>query len=292
MSTRRSDSKIRIFTEFIKIRIAELVALSTATGFVLARGGFGWDIVPAVVGIFLMAAGSGALNQIQERHLDAQMERTRHRPLPSGKLLPHHALAIALALLVAGGIILYTAFGWLAAFLGLLNAIWYNGVYTPLKRLTPFAVIPGALIGAVPPAIGWIAAGGSLLDRRLWALAFFFFIWQIPHFWLLLLNFGEDYERAGFPSLFRQFNKNQVARITFMWILATVFTTVFFPLYGFGAHQVTYFILFVAALWLVWNSRQLLAGALSDKIFWKAFMWINVYMMFIMAVLVIDRLWQ
>ncbi len=291
MSRRRSDSKVSVFTEFIKIRIAELVALSTATGFVLARGGVDWRIVPAVVGIFFMAAGSGALNQIQERHLDARMERTRHRPLPSGKLLPHHALAIALTLLTMGGVILFVFFGWLAAALGVLNALWYNGVYTPLKRITPFAVIPGALIGAVPPAIGWIAAGGAWWDKRLWALAFFFFIWQIPHFWLLLLNFGEDYERAGFPSLFRQFTKHQVARITFMWILATVFTTVFFPLYGFGARQLTYFILFIAALWLVWNSRQLLREALSPKIFWKAFMWINVYMIFVMAVLVVDRLW-
>ncbi len=290
MSKQPSQSLGGVLAEFIKIRIAELVALSTATGFVLARGGLDWRMVPAVVGIFLMAAGSGALNQIQERHLDARMERTRHRPLPAGKLTLPQALIIALGLLLAGGAILLFTAGWLAAGLGLLNAFWYNGVYTPLKRWTPFAVIPGALIGAVPPAIGWIAAGGSLLDRRLWALAFFFFIWQIPHFWLLLLNFGEDYERAGFPSLFRQFNKHQVARITFMWILATVFTTVFFPLYGFGYHQITYFVLFAVALWLLWTSRQLLAEKLSPKIFWKAFMWINVYMLFIMTVLVVDRL--
>ncbi len=290
MSRTQSESFYRVILELIKIRIAELVALSTATGFVLARGKLDWGILPAVLGIFLMAAGSGALNQIQERHLDARMERTRHRPLPAGKLTLVQALSLAMGLLIAGGLILFFSAGWMAAVLGLLNAVWYNGIYTPLKRMTPFAVIPGAVIGAVPPAIGWLAAGGSLLDRRLWALAFFFFIWQIPHFWLLLLNFGEDYERAGFPSLFRQFNQHQVARITFMWILATVFTTVFFPLYGFSYHQLTYFLLFAVALWLLWTSRKLLAHTLSPKIFWKAFMWINVYMLFVMTVLVVDRL--
>ena len=280
-----------VLAEFIKIRIAELVALSTATGFVLARGGIDWRILPAVVGIFLMAAGSGGLNQIQERHLDAQMERTRHRPLPAGKLSVSQALFIAITLLLCGGLVLLIFVGWLAVVLGAFNALWYNGVYTPLKRVTPFAVIPGALIGAIPPAIGWIAADGSLMDRRLWALAFFFFIWQIPHFWLLLLNFGADYERAGFPSLFRQFSQHQIARITFMWILATAFTTVFFPLYGFTYHQLTYFILFAVALGLLWASRQLLSEKLAPKIFRKAFIWINGYMLVIMAILVIDRLW-
>jgi hypothetical protein len=85
--------------------------------------------------------------------------------------------------------------------------LWYNGVYTFLKRKSPFAAIPGAVIGAIPPAIGWICGKGALsFDPQILALSFFFFIWQVPHFWLLLLNFGRDYEKAGFPSLTRIFN--------------------------------------------------------------------------------------
>jgi heme o synthase len=106
----------------------------------------------------------------------------------------------------------------------LLNLIWYNGIYTPLKKINPLAIIPGSLVGSIPPAVGWTAAGGNILDPQIIILSFFFFIWQIPHFWLLLLIFGKDYENAGFPTLMQIFSSDQLARITFIWIVATVVT--------------------------------------------------------------------
>ncbi len=274
----------------IKVRISGLVALSTATGFVLATGTLSLQLVTPVLGIFLLAAGSAALNQYQERHLDAVMERTRSRPIPSGRIAPRKALFISLALMGVGGAVLKMGAGSTGLFLGLLNVLWYNGIYTPLKRITPFAVIPGAVIGAIPPAVGWIAGGRSLMEPQLWALALFFFIWQIPHFWLLLLNFGKDYEKAGFPSLTATFTPPQLARITYAWILATSFACLAIPLYGLGHSYLVYIALAGSAVWLVWSSRILLQDSLNGRVFRLAFREVNIFILLIMIFLTLDSL--
>ena len=94
------------------------------------------------------------------------------------------ALILFVTEILSGSLILYLAANPLALLLGWLALVWYNLVYTFLKRITPHAVIPGSFIGAIPPLIGWVAAGGSLLDFRAWVLALFFFVWQVPHFYL------------------------------------------------------------------------------------------------------------
>src|SRR5574338_1116718 len=125
------------------------------------------------------------------------MKRTRNRPIPSGKISPENALKIAVTLLIAGATMIYAGSGLLALGLGLLNLLWYNAIYTKLKKVNPLAIIPGSLVGAIPPAVGWVAAGGSISDPRILIISSFFFIWQIPHFWLLLLVLDKDYETAG-----------------------------------------------------------------------------------------------
>jgi protoheme IX farnesyltransferase len=107
----------------------------------------------------------------------------------------------------------------LTSFLTLLS---YNAIYTPLKKVTAFAVVPGSLVGALPPFIGWFAGGGELLNERIIWVALFFFIGQIPHFWLLLLMFGKEYALAGFPSLNAVFTDSQIKRLSYTWILATI----------------------------------------------------------------------
>ncbi|NIW77970.1 MAG: hypothetical protein GWN16_00265, partial [Calditrichae bacterium] len=169
---------------------------------------------------------------------------------------------------------------------------WYNGVYTPLKRKTPLAVIPGALIGSLPPAIGWSAANGKLLDPFLLIVALFFFVWQIPHFWLLLLKFGDEFEEAGYPTLTSRYSNQQIARFTFFWIIVTVVVSMIIPVFGIGSSIFLYLGLFIVALWLLISSRRLLNFHEEVQTLRNSFIHINAYIMLVMSFLTLDRILQ
>lgn len=282
--------RAKIVVELSKIRISLLVALSTFVGYLLAAGELSFPILIPTAGVFLLACGSAALNQYQEREFDRLMERTRSRPIASGRITPGEGFFISLSLMLAGALILLLGANLTALGLGLLNVLWYNGFYTPLKRKTPFAVAPGSVIGAIPPAIGWVAAGRSLADPRILGLAFFFFIWQVPHFWLLLLSFGNDYRKAGFPSLTEKFSPPQLARITFVWIIATAMACLLIPLFGIGNTAILYLVLAASALWLVWKSRKLLHQPVNNFSFRPVFHTINIYILVVMFALSLEKL--
>ncbi|MCB0270929.1 MAG: protoheme IX farnesyltransferase [Calditrichia bacterium] len=279
-----------IVIELSKIRISQLVAMSTILGYIMATGELSLFLVVPALGTFLLSCGSSALNQFQEWQYDSKMLRTRYRPIPSGRISPETGLKIAIALMVSGAVILGLFTNFTAFALGLFNILWYNGVYTPLKRKTAFAVIPGSLIGAIPPAIGWAASGRGLEHPQIMAIGLFFFIWQVPHFWLLILNLSEDYQRAGFPTLSNLFDQRQISRLTFMWTLATALSCLMIPLFGIGHSVVLHWLLYGAAFWLIWMSRELLSSSEKNGMFRAMFMRINIYMLVVMVFLSIDRL--
>ena len=281
---------IQIFLDLTKFRIALFAAFSTSAGFILAKQGLSSEMMPAVSGVFFLACGSCALNQYQERKNDQWMERTQGRPLPSKRLHPITALKISLWLLLGGASILMAGTNWMALGLGSFAVFWYNGIYTPLKRKTAFAVIPGALIGTIPPVLGWVSGGGHLLDPQILAVASFFFIWQIPHFWLLLLDFGKDYEKAGFPSLNRIFTAAQLRRILFAWIFATAVTCLILPLFGLVTSYAVRVGFLAAGFWLVWKAFMLLRSHHSEFSLRLTFNSINAYVLLVMFLLTLDHL--
>ena len=120
---------------------------------------------------------------------------------------------------------------WLTAGLGALAVLWYNGVYTYLKRRTSLASVIGSVIGAIPHAIGWVCAGG-VLDGPILSLSFFLLMWQVPHFWLLAMRLDNDYERASFPTFVRAMGADSVSRVTFMWTAATAASALLLPIFG------------------------------------------------------------
>lgn len=274
----------------IKFRIALLSTLSAVTGFIIASGGFPLALLLFTPGLFALAAGAAAMNQFQERAADARMERTKRRPLPAGQFNSTQGLLMAAGLMSAGLLVLLLGFGAVPALLGAVTAILYNGVYTYLKRITAFAAIPGALIGALPPAIGWFAGGGASGSPILIGLVLFFYIWQVPHFWLLLGIHGEEYSSAGFPVLTDIFSTSQLARITYTWVTATACAGMLFPLFGMFNTAVSPVLLSILALWVAIRSFTLVrSGFPSVPVFRGVFIHINIFALSVMVMLIIDH---
>jgi protoheme IX farnesyltransferase len=281
---------VSLFLELAKIRIIFFVAVSTSIGFILASGNLITGMFLPTFGVFLLAGGSSALNHYQEREYDALMFRTKNRPIPSGEISNSTALIFAAFLILTGSAVIYLSSNLTAWILGVIALIWYNLIYTPLKRINSLAVIPGSVIGAIPPVIGWAATGRSIMEPEILALALFFFIWQIPHFWLLLLIHGEDYERAGYPSLTSVFDKSQLSRITYIWILALAISSLLIPLFSISSNIITGIILLFVGAYLAYSSRIILKNFSSVTVIRKSFMLINIYVLFVVILLTIDKL--
>jgi protoheme IX farnesyltransferase len=191
-----------------------------------------------------------------------------------------------------GASLLLVAGGKTATLLGILAVLWYNGVYTYLKRITAFAAVPGALVGMLPPAIGWTTAGGVIADSRLLVTSVLFFLWQIPHFWLQILHHGEEYAKAGLPSLTEILSRRQIARMIFVWICAAVATSLMFPLYGAVTSPVVYYALVPAAFWIVLQGAHVMKADHSMGLSLLVFKHLNVYIMIVMVLLSSERVFS
>ncbi|MDQ6623434.1 MAG: heme o synthase [Verrucomicrobiota bacterium] len=188
------------FAELIKARLTLLVLLTTAVGYYLGARPGSFDplgLLHAFVGTALAAAGAAALNQWWERRLDALMHRTRERPIPSGRMAARDAIFLGVILSLGGIAYLAFACNSLAAILAALTIVLYIFAYTPLKRISTGNTLVGAIPGAIPPVIGWVAARGEL-GPGAWSLFAILFFWQMPHFFALSWMYRGDYARAGF----------------------------------------------------------------------------------------------
>jgi len=228
-------------------RLSALAAFSALAGFALHPTPHAPAAAAALLtAVFLLAAGCSAFNQVQEHRLDARMERTRHRPVASGRLSPAAGLVCSLPPAFIA-LLLLRHLNPTAALLGLGAAAWYNGVYTPLKRHTPFALLPGALCGALPPLIGWTAAGGNPVDYRIVLAAGLLFLWQIPHFWFFALKHRDDFRRAGLPTLLVSLPPAQLHRLALLWVFALACATLLPLAFGLLRHPATRLIAGAAA---------------------------------------------
>ena len=264
------------------------ISLSALTGYAVYTGMLdkqGWLLA---VGVFLMAASSSAFNHWQERHTDAKMPRTQNRPVPSGKITPTGAFAIALFFAIAGSLVLVMWVNLMALLLSWATLVFYNLVYTPLKKVTAFAVIPGSMVGALPPMIGWAGAGGELQSEIILMVASFFFIGQIPHFWLLLLLFGKQYKLAGMPSLNQLFTDAQIKRITYTWVLTTIASAMLVLFFVF-TNQILILILLLYIFYLLISLSITVLGNKTFKVL-PAFYKLNFLYLFMMIFLIADSL--
>ncbi|MGA2117201.1 MAG: heme o synthase [Bryobacteraceae bacterium] len=206
-----SSAHWRDYLELTKPRITWLILMSTAVGYFYGLGGAsaGWTflsrlnwlgLLHTMMGTALIASGTAALNQWFERAADRKMRRTAQRPLPTGRLASGPALLFGVALSVGGFVELWRGVNLLAGLIGAFTLASYLFLYTPLKQRTWWSTAVGAVPGAMPPVIGYAAAGGAL-TRESWVLFAILFLWQFPHFYSIAWMYKDDYARAGIRML-------------------------------------------------------------------------------------------
>ena len=188
-------------------------------------------ILIVLFGVWFQSSGASALNQLFEIRADSVMSRTLKRPLPTGNLTPKTALIISIILIVSGTVLL-TILSPVAAILGLVNVCLYDFVYTPLKYKSNLALMAGGLVGAIPPLMGWFAAGELTLAPSIVYFSIFMFLWQIPHFIIINMKYKDEYKNAGIVTLASSYTMSSVRIILFIWLLSACASTLFFPLSG------------------------------------------------------------
>ncbi len=208
----KKESKFKSYLVFTKFRLSALVVISALSGylFVVFRDGasVNWQVIfNLMVGGSLVTAASNGANQIWERELDIMMRRTQTRPLPQGRMNLKEAYLVVILCLVLGTWLLYRI-NFLSAFLGVCAFISYVFIYTPMKRVSPWAVFVGAFPGAIPPMLGAIAYTNKFgLEPGI--LFFVQFVWQFPHFWAIAWVVFDDYKAGGFSLLPSKFGKSK-----------------------------------------------------------------------------------
>ncbi len=289
LSSGRLRELVDAFLELIKIRITFFVGMSAMFGYILASSSFSLSFILPVLGIFILSCGSAVLNHYQERHTDSLMHRTSRRPLPAGTVRPSVALWLTIVLAVSGSALVYATSNLPALGFSLMAFLWYNAIYTPLKKVTAFAVIPGSLVGSLPVIAGWAAAGGNVVDGRLLSVASFFFVWQIPHFWLLMDIYQTDYERAGFPVIGKYLSKSAFGILTFASIIVLVASSAAFVISGLTGGPVVALALASLGAWLVKGTYQIVPGKGDKRIDKTAFLKINIYVLAVTLIVMIDK---
>lgn len=193
---------LRDYVQLLKPNLSIMVVFSSVVGYLLAPGvGFEWaPTLLLFMGGLLVTGSANTINQILERDSDRFMKRTRLRPMPDGRMNPAEAWIVAVVSGVLGTLLISTLFNPLAGLLSLLSLLIYGFAYTPMKKIHPIAVFIGAIPGALPPMIGWVAATGSL-DLGGWVLFLIQFFWQFPHFWAIAWVGFDDYNKAGIRML-------------------------------------------------------------------------------------------
>ena len=279
---------IKDFFSVTKFVLSFAVSLSALFAYIMAKGEVGMDMLLATFSVLLVAMGVSTLNQVQEYKEDSKMERTKNRPIASGRMAPATGVIIAAVLIALSMVLIYELLGITGINIFMFAFIWYNAMYTPLKKKSALAVIPGAILGVIPPAVGWLVAGHSLKELEFIAIAAYYFIWQVPHFWLLVMLFHGDYKEGGYPTAMRLFGQGSLQRLTFVWLIFTIQAGIFL-VWAFEVYPVTMGIAILVGIWAFISSFELLRPGFELKnarsVFWK----INAAFLAIIVLISIDE---
>ena len=279
---------IKDFFVVTKFILSFAVSLSALFAYIMAKGDVGLDMILATFSVLLVAMGVSTLNQVQEYKEDSKMERTKHRPIAAGRMTPGTGYIISAVLVLLSMLSIYMLLGLTGVNFFMFAFIWYNLMYTPLKKKSALAVVPGAILGVIPPAIGWLVEGESLVTLEFMALGLYFFIWQVPHYWLLVMLFHGDYKDAGYPTAMRLFGQASLQRLTFVWLVFTIQAGIFL-VSVFEPYVATLILAVLVGIWAFVSSLELLREGFklsnARSVFWK----INASFLAIIILLSIDE---
>mgnify|MGYP006279409505 CR=1 FL=1 len=270
--------------------VVALLLVTTYAGMVI--GAEAWPPVRLTFWVllagFMAAGGSGAINQFIDRADDRRMQRTRERPIPSGRLTPAEGLAFGVALTVAAFYLMAAFVNMTAALLTLAGAVYYVLIYSILlKKTTVHNIVIGGGAGALPPLVGWAAAAGSLNIPSLFLFAVVF-MWTPPHFWALAIVRRKDYARADVPMLPVVQGVKETRRQILIYTIELVILTLLLPLFGLGGS-----IYFVLALglggWLLSAAWKVFKGE-GNRVAWRMYRYSSMYLAFLFAALMADAL--
>jgi len=270
--------------------VVALLLVTTFAGMVV--GAKAWPSLSLVfwtlLGGFLAAGGSGAINQYIDREDDNKMQRTSKRPIPSGRLTPGEGLAFGVGTALFSFYLMVAMVNFLAALLTLAGIIYYVLLYSVLlKKTTVQNIVIGGGAGAIPPLVGWAAATGSLNVPSLFLFAVVF-MWTPPHFWALALVRSKDYARAGVPMLPVVRGERETRWQIFLYTIELVVLTLVLPLFGLGGGiyfvaAIVLGILLLYSAWRVWQGE-------GNKVAWKMYRHSSMYLAFLFLALMVDAL--
>jgi heme o synthase len=280
------------YVSLTKPRIVELLLVTTVPAMLVAAGGWpgGQLLLATLVGGAAVSGSAHATNMVLDRDIDAAMQRTAHRPVPSGRIRPGAALVFAGALLVGGTALLLVYANWQAAALTVAAWAWYVGIYTVwLKRRSAQNIVIGGAAGAAPPLIGWAAVTGELAAPA-WILFALVTLWTPTHFWALAVGTGQDYARANVPMLPIVRGPAVAARHGAIYAGLTVATALLLPVVGVGGWPLAvltallgaWFLQRAVALvrdptpkraWRLFHGSNAFLGAFSFVLAVSAFLW-------------------
>ena len=260
--THIKNSLYKDFVEITKARLSISVVISTIAGYLLGfskEQPFQWSVLlMLMVGGYCMVGASNVFNQIIEKDLDANMDRTKNRPLPSGRMTKQTAFMLGIILTILGLIILYSVNPKTAMF-GAISIFMYVSLYTPLKTMTPLSVFVGAFPGAIPFMLGWVAATGQfgIEAGTLFIIQFF---WQFPHFWAIGWFLYGDYKKAGFFMLPTGKKDKKTALQIILYTIWMIIASVI-PAFGFTGRlflsKISTGIVVVLGLWMLFYAFKL-----------------------------------
>jgi len=285
---KKMTGKLKSLFELIKLPLCLYIAFSAIFGFVIAEHDFSFDALAIGFYVMLLAWGCAVLNNIQDKAYDASFTRTCNRVLPSKKLKDKTALIISLSCIISGllGLLFFSINRnqSIEPFLyGILALVFYNFLYTLMKKHTLLAIIPGAISGMLPPLIGWSAAGAETLDQKIIIVMMILGLWQIPHFFLILLKSGRDPEDTKYPNFKNVFSTTDLKLQILIWCGLYSLSMFFYLILERGESIFLSAIIALNALSIILLTMTIIKDNHKDSVYNKAFAAINISLLIFMA---------